>query len=306
MGVLHGLALVLGLALAGIILVHYVNLQVDRGFRNLALAVENPEFRRKELARLTGLLADFPLPPPDAVPPGKPLSGMIRALPPIFCLLGGAALAGSLSAGRERAEWLQMGLAMFVPAAAVHLLTRRRRREENAAHWFRLRADLRRLDRDRRGAAEDLQNSLRLAPWDDSSWAELAGDLALISRPAEAAEAIRRARELDPGYEEYRLPEVSLLLRLGRLDQAEEALDNWLAADSGRDSRPLSATGDSDPRRIIFRAALELARGRREAAGKSLRRLADDDPALDLLSGDPALAGLEELLPAPAGREDLP
>ncbi|MDR1534151.1 MAG: tetratricopeptide repeat protein [Planctomycetota bacterium] len=291
MGVFHGLALVLGLAVAGILLVRHVNLQVDRGFRNLALAVENPEFRRKELARLTGLLAGFKPPPPETAPPDRPLSGMIRALPPVFCLLGGVALAGSLSAGSERAKWLRMGLAMFVPAAAAHLLTRRRRQGENAARRFRLRADLRRLDRDRRGAAEDLENSLRLAPWDDSSWAELAGDLALIGRPEEAAEAVRRARELDPGYEDYRLLEVSLLLRLGRLDRAEAALGDWPAA---------------DPRRIIFRAALELARGRREAAEESLRRLAADDPALDLLSGDPALAGLEELLPTPGGREDSP
>jgi tetratricopeptide (TPR) repeat protein len=185
---------------------------------------------------------------------------------------------------------------------------------------------LRRLDGDAAGAAADLAESLRLAPWDDSSWAELADDLAAAREPDQALQAIRRAMELDPGYGDYRQVEVSLLLRLGRLEPAEDALRKWRkmdrrprfrsivdypvttgdGEDGDADADPGAAAfaeGGEDPRIAVFQAALELARGRRELAVESLDALMDaDDPALDLAAADPALAGLRGLLPGGGGR----
>jgi tetratricopeptide (TPR) repeat protein len=276
--------LVLLVILAAILLVRYVDALIDRDFRELALTAGNPERRKGKIVQLDSFLDRFSPPAESFRPAVGPLPPLVKAMPPLFCLLGVATLIGGFSAGLDQPWRPEIGFALFLLAALVSLLTLRRRRWERGARLFRFRADLRRLDGNRRGAADDLLQSLRLAPWDDASWGELADDLAAAGESDQALAAIRQARELDPDYDDHRQAEVSLLLRLNRFAEARKALQNW---------REIA----DDPRIVIFQAGLELAEGKREQAARMPGGLRVDAPAIDLAANDPALAGLKSLLP---------
>ncbi|MCC8180725.1 MAG: hypothetical protein LIP23_07455, partial [Planctomycetes bacterium] len=126
--------------------------------------------------------------------------------------------------------------------------------------------------------------------------AELSDDLAPPKRLYEALAASQKAVAIDPRYDDYRMLETSLALRLGRAAQAGEAFSRW---------EQLAGGEAGDPRLAIYKAAIQLAGGSRDEAAKTLRTAADQDPDLsrELVKLDQALDGLMELLPAGAAMQ---
>lgn len=296
MNIYYSLMLLVFLAVLAVLLIRYVNMTVDREFRNLARASTDDEFRGGELTRVDALLSgQLPL-PADVKPLPGPLSAGRSAFPPLLMGVGIILLWGGGAVREERNLWFGGGAAAMILAAIVMLFTLRRRKWERTARLLRFRADLKRMADDRSGAAEDLRQLLRLTPWDDAAWAELAEDLAAHSKLEEALDAAGQAARLDPRYDEYRMLEASLAIRLGRLDQARTAMQLWKEA-SGID-------GD-DPRPILYQAAIELAAGDREKAAASLKSIlldSPDGPSFEFLDTDQALAGIKDLLPG--GQEE--
>ncbi len=285
----HILALLVFLIVVAALLIRYVDRTVDREFRNLARATSDAEYRQDELLRADRLLEDrLPL-PDDVGPVPGPAKGWSRALPFVLSAIGVILLWGGLFAREERGTWLYAGVALLLLSAGILLATLERRKWERLARLLRFRADLRRMDGKRAAAAADLRELLRLTPWDDAAWAELADDLAAEGDLDAALEAVRQAIRLDQRYDEYRMLEASLCLRLFRLDQAREALADWAGLDG---------IGPDDPRVIIYRAALELAGGNRERATSSLGKLQlEEEHSFEFLDNDQALEGLRDLLP---------
>lgn len=282
------------LALLAIILIRYVNNTVDREFRGLAQAVTDPEFRHGEIERVNGLLATLlPLPPDVAALP-RPNRGLRGAAAPVLLALGVILLWGGGAAHRDRETWYYGGLIALALALLVMLVTLRKRRRARTARLLLFRADLKRLDDDRSGAATDLRELLKLTPWDDSAWGELSDDLAADGKLSDALDAIREASRVDPEYDEYRMLEASLCIRLGRLDEARAAIAEWTRT---------AGVGEDDPRLAVYQAALQLAEGDREAAEQSLKKiLLDRGGDLEFLDEDQALSGVKDLLP---GRSPL-
>lgn len=278
------------LVLLAILLIRYVNNTVDREFRGLAQAVTDPEFRHAELERVDSLLASHLPLPNDVKPLPKPGSGMRTAVAPILLALGVILLWGGGAAQREREKWFYGAVVALCVAVVIMLATLTRRRLARTARLLLFRADLKRLDGDRRGAAEDLRMLLKVTPWDDSAWAELSDDLAAEGKLAEALDSIRKSVKIDPDYDEYRMLETSLAIRLGRNDEAKNALEDW-----GR----VAGVQPDDSRLAVYQAALRLAEGNREAAEESLKKilLDQDDAELDFLDDDQALHDVKNLLP---------
>jgi Cytochrome c biogenesis factor len=210
MNVLLSVGLVVFVVLAGILFVRYVNAVVDREFRNLARAESDGAFRTEELGRVNSLLENV-LPFPDALEPMKRPSGFGRGMiAPALFVLGVLLLWGGVSAGAERMTWLYGGLACSAAASVGMLITIPRRKWERVARLLRFRADLQRLDDNAGAAALDLRQLLKLTPWDDAAWSELADDLANSGDRAGALEAIRQAVRLDPAYADYRMQAAEL------------------------------------------------------------------------------------------------
>ena len=278
------------LILLAILLIRYVNNTVDREFRSLAQAANDTEYRAEELRRVDALLLGLLPLPPDAEPLPGPKAGLRGALPPVLLALGMILLWGAGSVPRDRALWFYGGLAALVLAAIIMLATLQRRKRARVARLLLFRADLRRLDNRRAEAADDLRQLLRLTPWDDSAWAELSDDLAAQGKLSEAFEAIETAAGIDPKYDEYRMLEASLAIRMKRLDRARAAIDSW---------REIDGVGSDDPRLIIYDAAIDLARGERDRAEAALKRIAMDghDSRLYFLDADQALEDVRKLLP---------
>lgn len=276
-----------------VLLVRYVNNSVDKEFRSLARAASDEEFRAGEIARLDALLKGrLPL-PADVQPLPGPASGGRGALPPILMALGVILLWGAGAVQKGRMPWIYGGGAALLLATLIMLLTLKRRTWARTARQLLFRADLKRLAGDRAAAAADLRELLRLTPWDDSAWAELSDDLAAMGDLPGAMGAMEKASGVDPRYDEYRMLEASLAIRLGRLDRAREAIEAWAALDG---------VAEDDPRLAIYRAALQLAEGNRDSAASSLKKaLLDEDAAgLKFLDTDQALAGVRDLLPGRA------
>lgn len=278
------------LVLLAILLIRYVNNTVDKEFRGLAQAVTDPEFRHSELARVDALLSSHLPLPPDVRPLSKPGAGLRAAIAPILLALGVILLWGGGAAQREREKWFYGAVVALCVAAVIMLATLRSRKISRTARLLLFRADLKRLDNDRKGSAEDLRELLRVTPWDDSSWAELSDDLSAEGKLPEALETIREAVRIDPEYDEYRILETSLAIRLGRLDEAKAAIAGW----SG-----ITGMEEDDPRLAVYRAALRLAEGNREAAEESLKhvQLDKDGVILDFLDEDQALNDIKTLFP---------
>lgn len=274
-----------------VLLIRYVSLAVDREFRNLALAVEDEAFRRAEIARVDELLSGkLPL-PSDVKPLAGRESGGRQAFASALLILGVILLWGAGSARDDvRAIWLYGGVAAFLVAAAAMLLGLSRRKWARVARLLLFRADLKRLDGDREGAATDLHEALRIAPWDDSSWAEYADDLAATGRLSDALEAVKRASAIDPKYDEYRMVAASLAIRTGRIDEAREAVRLWMEIDR---------VEEDDPRVAVYQAALQLAEGNRDKAKMFLDRalLDKNGEGREFLDSDQALDGVRDLLP---------
>lgn len=290
MNVHYTLFLLAFLVLLAVLLIRYVNQTVDKEFRSLARAVADAEYRAAEIARMNGLLAGL-LPLPASVPPlpGR-VSGARGALPPVLTALGIILLWGMGAVRENSGPWLYGGAAALVLAALLMLVGLKRRKWLRVARWLLFRADLRRLAGDRSGAAADLCELLKLTPWDDSAWAELSDDFASAGNLAGALEAIDEAVRLDPRYDEYRMLQASLAIRLGSLERAREAVRGWKEVD-GVDA--------DDPRLIMYGAALQLAEGNREQAEASVKSVLLDKTggAAEFLDTDQALAGVRDLLP---------
>lgn len=278
------------LALLAILLIRYVNNTVDREFRGLAQAVTDPEFRHKEIARADSLLAPLLPLPADVGPLPKPNPGFRGAAAPVLLALGVILLWGGGAAPKDKDTWYYGGLAALVLALLVMLFTLRKRKRLRTARLLLFRADLQRLEGNRRESAADLRELLKLTPWDDSAWAELSDDLAADGKLPEALEAVREAAKVDPDYDEYRMLEASLSIRLGKLGEARDAIAEW--------TRTAGVAAD-DPRLAVYQAALQLAEGNREAAEQSLKKilLDHDDSGLEFLDEDQALSGVRDLLP---------
>lgn len=285
------LALVLFVILVAVFLIRYVNLTVDVEFQNLAKAASDPEYRASELDRADRLLASLPPVAPAEHPPEAPMPAWMRTLPPVLLCVGVILLWGALFVREEKSKWLWGGVVSTVLAAGLIAPTLKRRKGEHMARWLRYRADLRRMDKNRAGAAADLQRLVGLTPWDDAAWAELAEDLWESDRRAEAIGAAREAVRRDPEYEDYRQLLVSLLLRNRDTAAARTALKEW-------DEAP--GVDFADPLREVFRAAIALADGERQSASRFLGGIAERDEVdlTALIDSDPAFQGLAEIRPA--------
>ncbi|MCD8140812.1 MAG: hypothetical protein LUE17_13715 [Planctomycetaceae bacterium] len=275
--------------LLAVLLIRYINNTVDGEFRSLARSVSDPDYRAEQLAAVDARLAALlPLAPdvPPLVKPG-PLRGVLA---PMLLALGVVLLWGAGSAVHDRDKWLYGGVAVLALAIAIMLVTLRKRRRARTARLLLYRADLRRLDDNRAGAAEDLRELLKLTPWDDSAWAELSDDLAADGQLEDALAAIDQAAAVDPRYDEYRQLQASLAIRAGKLDRARQAIREWTELDG---------VADDDPRLAIYTAALQLAEGEREAAAATIRTvlLDRDAAAWEYLDSDSALSGIRALLP---------
>jgi tetratricopeptide (TPR) repeat protein len=289
MGPYYTIGLLAFVILLAILLIRYVNNTVDSEFRSLARSVSDPGYRRERLADVDSRLQHLLPLPPDAAPLPKP--GAAGGLaPPMLLALGVILLWGAGAAHGDRHLWLYGGMVALLAAILVMLSTLRRRRRARVARLLLFRADLRRMDGDRSGAAADLGQLIRLTPWDDSAWAEYSDDLAANGQLEEALMAMDRAAGLDPAYDEYRQLQVSLAIRLGRLDRARQAIGDWTGLDGVK---------PDDPRLAIYRAALQLAGGEREDAAETLRgALVDRNAsAWEYLDNDSALSGVKDLLP---------
>lgn len=282
------------LVLLAILLIRYVNNTVDREFRGLAQAVTDPDFRRAEISRLDGLLTSMLPLASDVEPLPPPGSGFRGAAAPVLLALGVILLWGGGAAQRDKTTWYYGGLAALGLAFIVFLATVRNRQRRRTARLLLFRADLKRLDGDRVGAATDLRQLVRLTPWDDSAWAELSDDLAAEGNLNEAFESIRQAAAIDENYDEYHMVEASLAIRMRKLDEAKDAIAAWTKA---------AGVAADDPRLTVYQAALQLAEGNRDGAEQSLKKvLLDADNDLEFLDEDQALAGIKDLLP---GRSPL-
>ena len=288
MNIHYTIALLVFLMVVVILIIRYVNLTVDKEFRNLARAVSDKEYRDGELARAGSFLADFLPLPPETTPVSAP--GGKKALPPILMAVGAFLLWCGAVLPESGSVWLYSGAAAMLAAAIVMLATLRSRKWERVARLLRFRADLRRIDDDHAGAAADLRELVRLTPLDDAAWAELSDDLAAVGQFEDALDSVRQASRLDPRYEEYRMIETSLCIRMGRLEKAREALNAWAE---------LPGMGPDDPRVVIYRAALDLAEGRHDRAADSIRNILreNDGQSLVFLDSDKALAEVRALLP---------
>ena len=305
MGIYQNLALVIIVVAAAVIFARYIYGHVDQEFLRLARAQEDPEYRAGELARLDSLLKGWPAPPDGFKPAAGPLPDPAAMLPGFLLLTPASLLLGSLLLGglENAPNWLWYPLVpVTIVGAWIHFAVRRRLGWQRLARRLRQRADLKRLDNDPAGAAEDLTESLRLAPWDDSSWAELADDLMALGKLEPALAAIAKASELDPHYADYRLVETSLALRLKRWGQARKSLRDWRDLIEGRRSAiggsETEAGAFNEPRLAVYQAALDLAEGEREKIRKYLDQVDWDDPLLDKAKLDPALAEIKKLFPA--------
>lgn len=291
----YTIALVGFLVLLAVLLVRFVNKVVDDQFRGLARAGEDGAFRKERIAKLTASLGGA-LPLPESVSPlPGPKAGPAAAVPPVLAAVGVVLLwgGGGGVAQEHRGLWLYGGLAALAVAAVFLLATLRRRKWARTARLLLFRADLRRMDGDRKGAAADLLQLLRLTPWDDAAWAELSDDLAVSGELPEALEAMARAGELDPAYDEYHMLQASLAIRLKDFPRARAAIDDW---------RKLGGVDDEDPRVAVYRAALHLAEGRLDEAKAAVRTAFGggedfDEGDWEFLDGDQALAGVRSILP---------
>lgn len=283
------LGLVLFVILMAVLLIRYVHLTVDREFQNLARAVADPEYRGGELARVDTLLARH-LPLPDQVRQVTGKAGFLGRIGPVLLFVGVAMLWGGAFAHEDRRQWIVGGIVLCLLSAIAMLVTLRRRKWERVTRLLRFRADLRRLDGNHAAAAADLRQLLRLSPWDDSAWAELSDDLAANADLPAALDAVRQAARLDPRYDEYRMLETSLALRLADPPAARQALSLWVG---------LTKSGEDDPRVRIYRAAIELAEGKPDEASRSLSSVAAkvEDLPDEFIANDQALAAVLKLLP---------
>lgn len=290
MNILYSVMLVVFLVLLAVLLIRYVNATVDKEFKDLARAVSDDQFRTDELNRVDRLLDGYLPLASDVKPLAGPLSGGRGALPPVLLAVGVILLWGAGSGPEDGRIWFIGAIVCFALAAFVMLFTLRRRKWERLARLLRFRADLKRMGGDRKGAAEDLVELVKLTPWDDAAWAEFSDDLAADGNLPDALNAISQAARLDPRYDEYRMLEASLAIRLGRLEQARTAIEIWKEMDKVR---------PDDPRPVVYRAALELAEGNRERAAESLRNvlLDPEEHSLEVLDTDQALRDIRDLLP---------
>lgn len=281
-------ALLAFLALVAALVIRYVSLTVDREFSNLAKAATDPEFRKNELAKVNAGLDRLPPLPENALPLPGPSRGAARVAPPLLLAVGIILLWGGLFAlPSERRNWLVAGGLATGGAAAIMLATLRKRRLERYARLLRSRADLRRLDSDHRGAADDLGKLLDMTPWDDAAWAELAESREKLGDIDSALDALDKALRLDPDYADYYMEAVGLALRNGKLERAGEFLSAW--EKNNRDPRPAI-----ESRQACYRAALALAEGDERAAETYFRKASALDPeavetAMDM---DESLSGL--------------
>lgn len=290
MNAYYTICLVGFLVVLAVLLIRYVNATVDKQFRSLARAGADEDFRREEIARLNRLLGGEVRLPENVVPLAGRGSGVRTIFPPVLLTVGVISLWGSGAVPERRELWLYGGFAAMGLAGLIMLLTLRRRKWARTARLLLFRADLKRMDGDRAGAAADLRELLRLTPWDDSAWAELSDDLAAVGDLDGAIQAMEEASAVDPKYDEYHMLQASLAIRRGRFERARQAMEDW---------RAVGGVDADDPRLAIYNAALKLGEGKRDEAEAALRAVLHDHNSddLDFLDSDQALNGVRKLLP---------
>lgn len=250
----YSLGILVFLVVVFFIIVRCVYGAVDREFRNLARAAEDEHYRKTELERLDAALApDLPVPEDVQPLPKRKRTG--GAAVTVLLAMGGLLMLGAPQARpEEQSQWLMGGVVVMAAAVVVMLLSLRRRKAMRLAGLLRARADLRRLDGDARGAADDLLQLIRLTPWDDTAWAELSDDFASLGETKPAFDAICQAVENDSAEPEYKLLQASLALQLKEVHIARQALEEY---------KKLCDTMPVDPRATMYEA--ELGRLQKEA-----------------------------------------
>lgn len=259
-----------------------IHMSVSAELKDLERAVEDSTYRESELRRLDALLeshSDFINNSPPIPPPPRGRTRFLLS----FAVSLGVMLPwiGIISSSDPHP------LLMPLAAAGMMILVigvwrgRMRSRGETVLALIRRRAELKRMNNDWTGAAADARRQMRLAPWDDSGWAELAEDCLATGSPTEALAAAQKAVLLDPGYDDYRYLVASSSLQSGNLAECADILDTW-------------PEGEKDLRFSLFRAALALARHDREKAQTELRKALDQDRsgALAAIGADAALSEL--------------
>ena len=294
----HIVALLAFLAIVAAFLIRYVSATVDREFRNLARAETDSEYRKEELNRLDRLLTtSLPLSPDTRPIPGSP--GTWTGVAPTFLFVVGIILlwGGLVAAPGDRRLWLTAGALSTAASAAIMLATLRRRKVGRLVRLLRSRADLRRLDANNRGTADDLSVLLKLTPWDDAAWSELAEAKAALGETDAALAAFAEASKLDPGYEDYYTATADLLLASKRQNEMQPLLEAW--EKGGGEPGP-----EADARRLAYRAAASLADGDIAAAGDfaaKARRL-DNDAFIACIDMHEALREVENIKAGSAER----
>lgn len=281
--------LLLFLALVAVLFVRYVNLTVDKEFRNLAKASTDDEYRKLELARLDKelTLQDSLLGPTPGALRG-PAKGAGRLLAPALLAVGIILLWGGVFAKpSEKPRWFWSGGIACVGSAAAMLASLRKRRLERYARILRARADLRRLDENHQGTSDDLERLLKLTPWDDAAWAEFGDAQKEVGKSSAALEAYKKAYMLDPGYADYYIDVIGLAIEEGLSREADLALEEW--DKNIQDPRP-----SSEARMTAYKSALLLAKGRDAESRDMFTKAArlDKEALLSAIDFDPVLEKL--------------
>lgn len=169
----------------------------------------------------------------------------------------------------------------------------------------RARADLRWFEGNYGGVIEDLVVYLQHSPRDDTAWAELAEALLLQNQAQEALEAAKKAVELDPEYEDYRVLQTRSAFRAGTWEEVEKSLQAWQKLDERRLSTPRrslppgwpSVPRSSHPLLPLYQAALLVQQHRLEEAQKVFKEAYEKNPAVveEEMRQEPALGGISYL-----------
>ena len=177
-------------------------------------------------------------------------------------------------------------------ASALGLLDPYLRRHEESASGHLLRSTARFIEGDRDGGTADLERALRLDPGLRQAWLNL-GALRLSEDDNQGAlEAFERARELDPAASDNGLNLGTVLLLLGRVEEASALFRDFLGSSSERGPAALvvaknyALSGYQALAVETLRAAI--------VADEKLRLQARTDPAFDSLRTSAAFRELLE------------
>lgn len=259
-------------------------------YARIATASQNEDYRKTELADAEAELAKLPKPDP-IVPITNRQQVRIVGFPKMLFMSG---LTGCVFIYLGLFETMPSGVAWpvyagwgFLALTAVFYWS-----SEKIRPYYRRAQQLNRkylLQKAGKEPAriETLREVLEYYPFLSQLWLEMGDQLAVEKRFDEAVEAVRKARALSPEAMDLALVEASFHLRRGDADGAGKVLDE-------AEEMKKAAT---DPRVIIYRAAVALRKNEKKAAlryGKEALEL-DGDFTEELLKRDEGLAELQIL-----------